>query len=373
MKGEVLLRRFRIMRSIVLRHLQNENVSEARPRQHSRVPRVRERVAARAARLGGVGMPRAEAKSEGKDDGEEKSEAKPLRARRLSTGQLISPLVVAFCEFCTTEAFEGEVSEFIEANCAEFAGHDLGGEQLLSWTALHRDWLELVERRLEGFCKEHDTSAEAVFKLVSDTNDDPSIEGALLPMVFQNVEYKYFFENMRAAAEAKTIKQAALDAGERAGAVNLSGVFDVVRERTDPAELSEFLRRAKTPWMIRKVFEKAAMTITDVYVVHTERSLTFTYKMAFIGANEISFLLDGKEHMVLDLFRQECPTTGEMRGNKAIRTTTGSPAMPPGSYSEQTFGMERLDGEDLLVWTQSRFPVGGEAYSAPPFYFRRRA
>ena len=68
-----------------------------------------------------------------------------------------------------------------------------------------------------------------------------------------------------------------------------------------------------------------------VYVVHTERSLTFTYKMAFIGANEISFLLDGKEHMVLDLFRQECPTTGEMRGNKAIRTTTGSPAMPPGS------------------------------------------
>ena len=33
---------------------------------------------------------------EGKDDGEEKSEAKPLRARRLSTGQLISPLVVAF-------------------------------------------------------------------------------------------------------------------------------------------------------------------------------------------------------------------------------------------------------------------------------------
>ena len=320
-------------------------------------------------------MPSAEAKSESKDDGEAKSEAKPLRGRRLSTGQLISPLVVAFCEFCTTEAFEGEVQDFIEENCVEFAGHELGEEQPLSWTALHRDWLDVVERRLESFCKEFDTSAETVFKLVSETNDDPSIEGALLPIVFRNIEYKYFFENMKAAAETKKHKQAAIDAGDRAagGSANMSGVWDVVRERMDPAELSEFLRLAKTPWMIRKVFEKAAMTVSDVCVVHTDESLTFTYKMAFIGANEISFLLDGKEHMVLDLFRQECPTTGEMRGNKAVRRTTGSPAMPPGSYSEQTFGIERHDGEDLLVWTQSRFPVGEEAYSAPPFYFRRRA
>ena len=102
----------------------------------------------------------AEEKSEGKDEGKEEKDEKgvPLRERRLSTGKLINPLVADFSDFCTTEAFEGEVREFIDANCRQFAGVDLEDEQTLASTALHHDFIAIVERRLETFCKEHDTT-----------------------------------------------------------------------------------------------------------------------------------------------------------------------------------------------------------------------
>ena len=207
-----------------------------------------------------------EAKSESKDEAKDAKddEAKPLRGRRLSTGQIISPLVVEFCEFATDSVFDGEVTDFIQANCKDFLGVELGDEQPLSWTALHREFLDIVERCLEAFCKEHETSAEAVYELIAETRADPSIEDEILPGILLNVEYRHFFENMKKTAEAAQIKRAALEAGERAASSpeNLSGVYEGVKEKNDPAAVTEFLRASKVPWAFRKIFESAANTIT---------------------------------------------------------------------------------------------------------------
>ena len=82
------------------------------------------------------------------------------------------------CPACSSvSAMPGAV---FEANCAEFAGHDLGGEQLLSWTALHRDWLELVERccRKAG-C---DVAAVEVVAPEADDDDHPTMEDGKRPL-----------------------------------------------------------------------------------------------------------------------------------------------------------------------------------------------
>ena len=103
--------------------------------------------------------------SESKDE-EEKKDDRVTRRGSVAPADL-DPLVLAFSEFCTTEAFEGEVNEFFQANCAEFQGMSLADEQRLCWTQLHDQFLGIVERQLETFSKEHDISAEAVFKLLS--------------------------------------------------------------------------------------------------------------------------------------------------------------------------------------------------------------
>ena len=247
----------------------------------------------------------------------------------------------------------------------------ISSAQPLSWTQLHRDFLEIVERRLEAFCKEHDTSAEAVFKLIAETTADPSIEDEILPGILLNVEYRYFFENMKKTAEAGQIKRAALEAGDRAAPDNLSGVYQGVKEKTDPAALAEFLRASKVPWAFRKIFENAANTISDVCIVHTPDELVFNYRLNFFGTRSVKLPLDGKEHAIDDLLKRPIKTTGEMRGNQAVIRRSGQRNMPPGSYSVQTFHLERVDGEELLVWTQTKHPAGDAPFSMT-YYFRRQ-
>lgn len=60
-----------------------------------------------------------------------------------------------------------------------------------------------------------------------------------------------------------------------------------------------------------------------------------------------------------------------MRGNKAVIRRSGQRNMPPGSYSIQTFHLERAGGEELLVWTQTKHPAGFEPFSLT-YYFRRQ-
>ena len=81
--------------------------------------------------------------------------------------------------------------------------------------------------------------------------------------------------------------------------------------------------------------------------------------------------LDGKEHAIDDLLKRPIKTTGEMRGNQAVIRRSGQRSMPPGSYSVQTFHLERVDGEELLVWTQTKHPAGDAPFSMT-YYFRRQ-
>ncbi len=62
----------------------------------------------------------------------------------------IPRIVEDFTIFCTSEAFGNDLFDFESENCSSFKGADIEGEQSLEWTAIHGEYVELVENVREG-------------------------------------------------------------------------------------------------------------------------------------------------------------------------------------------------------------------------------
>ena len=98
---------------------------------------------------------------ESKQEEEEKSEG----------ASFLSPLVAAFAEFATSQAFGSDLHNFELENSSTFNGAELDGEQNLEWTDIFNSYVMLIEGKMEEFCEEHGSSAEQLFKEISEVND----------------------------------------------------------------------------------------------------------------------------------------------------------------------------------------------------------
>jgi len=291
-------------------------------------------------------MPRDEGK-DADDEGKDGDDSAPN----------LPPLVVAFCSYCTERAFETAVTDFFEARCGPFRGADLGEEQKLEYTDVHRDYVDLIENQLEAFCKERDVVARDVFRALGDVASDPSIDRDFVPSVVRNAEYEFFFSNMKAYAELSASKRAAEDAAEdaRGKSYNLSGVWKFDNARYDKRAADRQLAKAGCPWAFRKILVNANTNLTDAFVTQDRDALTVKYKLPFFGTNAQTHALDGERHDMLNAWRQARVSRSWIEDG-AVHGEITDPKRP-GYKTTQTMAIV----DDELHWTITSGDASGEA------------
>ncbi|GMI07598.1 hypothetical protein TrVE_jg3202 [Triparma verrucosa] len=267
----------------------------------------------------------------------------------------LSPLIASFAEFATSEAFGDDLHNFEVENCRPFNGADLKGEQNLEWTDTFNRYVELIEGKMEEFCEEHGSTAEQLFKEISEVNDDPLVSG-FLPQVLMNCEYTHFLKQMKEVAESEENKDQAVEAAAKLqeDEKNISGVYKSTGDFNETNFLL-FLKHTKCPWVLRKLFCKTAKNIDNVFCVQDETRMTFKYKMKFFGSKSEIYILDNRSRPKKNIWNVEA----NQRAFRDPDTRTihvildDHPALGPGGQTEHLFYNEiDADGNRTLVWDQ---------------------
>lgn len=269
----------------------------------------------------------------------------------------LPPLVVKFAEYCTERVFEEAVQEFFAANCAAFKGADLRDEQKLEFTEIHREYVALIERQLEAFCKAEDVAGRDVFRVLADVAADPTLDRDFVPAVVRNSEYEFFFANMKAQAELAASRRDAENAASdnRGRSENLSGVWTFDTARYDRGAADRQLAKAGCPWAFRKIFVNANKNLKDAYVTQDRDALTVKYKLPFFGTTAQTHRLDGETHDMLNAWRQPRFSRAWVDGG-VVRSEITDPKRP-GYRTTQTM---ECSGDEMR-WTIASEDDAGRA------------
>ncbi|GMH80994.1 hypothetical protein TrLO_g9611 [Triparma laevis f. longispina] len=266
-------------------------------------------------------------------------------------GPEADPLINAFADFGTTGGLDSAINEFIDDNCEHFEGAEEGGEMKLKWTDLHRQYVETIELHLETFCKEHETTAETMFQLLNDVNNDDSLNQDFVPQVIKLCEYPFFFVNMKEAADIRASKHEA-NALKSEDEFNLSGCYQLCTDLLNVAEVEKYYEFTGCPWYFRKIIVAASKKLSDIVVLHEpEEKLVFKYSLQFFGRKNKEYVLDDKlvesENMWGKVIETKC---FQDNASNNVRIQAVKPSYAPDGYSENTFEWEEVDGERLMCW-----------------------
>ena len=232
---------------------------------------------------------------------------------------------------------------------------------MLEWTDLHRQYVELVETKLDGFCQDNGANVEEMFKEISEASDNAGIS-EFLPQIILNTEYHHFSKQMKAMAEKDDDRRRSMAAAQVLPSkkdgigFNLSGVYH--KSPDDPmtnADWDRFLQAVKCPWVFRKLITKSAMNIKDVFITHNENQMIFKYKMKFFGTREMIYNLDGKSRDVENVWKVMYPQCAfnENDRERVVVKVDPHPSLGKGGYTEHNFHLKKKDGVTTLVWGQA--------------------
>ena len=91
-----------------------------------------------------------------------------------------------------------DLEEFVEEHCAAFASWTPAGEQSLEWTALHQQYVAMVEAGVEATLAELSCRSEDVFAYAQQHGGDPRADKVLSRLLALS-EYDHFCDMMRRA------------------------------------------------------------------------------------------------------------------------------------------------------------------------------
>lgn len=91
-----------------------------------------------------------------------------------------------------------DLEEFVEEHCAAFAPWTPEGEQSLEWTALHQQYVAMVEAGVEATLAELSCRSEDVFAYAQQHGGDPRADKVLSRLLALS-EYDHFCDMMRRA------------------------------------------------------------------------------------------------------------------------------------------------------------------------------
>eukprot|EP00931_Biecheleriopsis_adriatica_P103397 TRINITY_DN78240_c0_g1_i1.p1 TRINITY_DN78240_c0_g1~~TRINITY_DN78240_c0_g1_i1.p1 ORF type:complete len:397 (+),score=51.21 TRINITY_DN78240_c0_g1_i1:145-1335(+) len=202
----------------------------------------------------------------------------------------MAPIARDFCAFLVRASdLQSELDLFLDRNCSEFKGGSLSGEQKLTWTTLHKDYVTLVEQRLDMFLRDRGATAEELCRSL-----EVILGGSVWSMpLLRSLEYEQFAAQMIARAELPMLKAEA----EASSAGTLGGVWKCLPDKTDSRSFDKFLKAQGMPWVLRRLHIFAAaseLSIVEmpgtfpIYTLLVSRSHGFGVSMEQVVA-------DGKE------------------------------------------------------------------------------
>ena len=170
-------------------------------------------------------------------------------------GAEISPLVRELCAFLVRASdLQSSLEAFMIEQCKEFRDANLGGEQKLHWTDLHKRYVELAEGQLDEFLREREATADELAQTLQSSLGKSMWS---LPLL-QSLDYQAFAAQMIALAHGPQLRaEAAASSGL------LGGVWKP--ETSDPRSLEKFLKAQGVPWILRRLHVFA--TVREVCVV----------------------------------------------------------------------------------------------------------
>jgi hypothetical protein len=289
-----------------------------------------------------------------------------------SSGDIDTSLVNAFAEFGTSEGLSQAVDDFVVSNCSDFEGASLSDEQNLEWTSLHHSFVSLVERHLESFCKEHDTTAEDVFLQLQAVRES-TIAEEFVPLVIKMCEYDFFLRNMKEAAENGVARKKAAAKQAEGGGGNLSGAYVIDVGRIDGKELEAYFQYIQIPWFFRKVMLQATKRISEMVLHHDdEEQLVFKYTLPFFGRDTKEYKLDGE-------LRTKTNAIGKTQNVRCfqekgtVRICNEGPKFEPRGTATSTFSLECPPGsdEEMLLWKRVVRDEDGNQTAVLPLWFSK--
>lgn len=93
-----------------------------------------------------------------------------------------------------------EIQIFVDDNSAAFVDYRPGGEHLLEWTDIHREYSALVEDTISSTLSELSCDAQQVFEYAARVGGDPRAD-KLLSRLLALSDYSTFCQMMRIASE----------------------------------------------------------------------------------------------------------------------------------------------------------------------------
>ena len=284
----------------------------------------------------------------------------------------LDDLVVDFAAFGVDGEFADAVDDFIDRNCAGFAGVDLCEEQNLEWTALHHKFVELVERYLESFCKEKGVSAEAVFEKLSAVNKNENITADFVPQVIRMCEYDFFINNMKEAAETVVNRRLAAEKAEDSRSPdNLSGCYKFAKDLMNESAVNNYYKVTRCPWYFRKILVASLSNLTDVVLHHDDdRKLVFKYSLPVFGRTTKDYFLDDEVREKENMWGKTLKTQCRQEGNK-VKITVFSPPYLTNGTNTSTFSMEEIEGAMYLCWNRIVKDDNGSEFAKIVLYFKR--
>ncbi|GMI53640.1 hypothetical protein TeGR_g8743 [Tetraparma gracilis] len=282
-----------------------------------------------------------------------RDECKDGPATDESEDRQLSALVSDFAEYCSTAVFGEELQEFEREHAHLFREANVNEEQDLRWTAIWEDYVAIVERNMEDFCKKNGSTSEELFKQISDLDStDSHIVNDFLPQVLLNVEYSNFVKQMREVADehlhAEAAEEATLIELPPGDKVNISGTFCAhSRYKYAVDNFDKYLQAIGAPWVLRKLIIKTTQNIQDVFIVQDEDQMSFKFKMKMFGSRSAVHKFNGEPVFKKNLWGIETFQVASLSAEGVQVRVQNHPKLGKDGHIEHRFF---LDDDDDLNW-----------------------
>ena len=91
---------------------------------------------------------------------------------------------------------DDELDDFLDDHCAEFERYTMDGEQQLEWSAVHSQYVELMEARIEAALRLHGANSEQLYALLRDVGNDDARVNSFISRVLNMGDYSHFCATM---------------------------------------------------------------------------------------------------------------------------------------------------------------------------------
>eukprot|EP00520_Triparma_pacifica_P018977 CAMPEP_0118645920 /NCGR_PEP_ID=MMETSP0785-20121206/7766_1 /TAXON_ID=91992 /ORGANISM="Bolidomonas pacifica, Strain CCMP 1866" /LENGTH=327 /DNA_ID=CAMNT_0006537851 /DNA_START=62 /DNA_END=1042 /DNA_ORIENTATION=+ len=197
--------------------------------------------------------------SEGKHDDESKFDEDDGAKEEVSSDLAdLDPVVEAFLNFSYSTSL-GEIAEEFIREHAKDAGFenktkfDASGEgHPLSWSGLHNDYCNSIDKELTTFCKEQGVEMSELFEKLEEVMETNKHVADALPGFVKLTSYEHFCTQMESQATLSQVKEEAEDLKgddiEDMFSGEWKGLFNFDSKKRDA-----HLKEVNVPWVLRKM------------------------------------------------------------------------------------------------------------------------